>query len=166
MGRSCGVTAPTAITPSMLAGNAGLLFPVSPTAATTNTDWVSEGVAPTEGTPTFGQVKFQPSQLACYMDVTRQTLLQTSFDVEQFLRGDLAANLAIEIDRTVLHGSGSGAEPAGVFNTSGIGDVAGGNLVKLHVAGVSQPVTVTGGSATIIGTQHVYQAPSAPAAKK
>jgi HK97 family phage major capsid protein len=87
---------------------------------------VTEGVAPTEGTGTFGQVKFSPSQLACYTDITRQTLLQTSFDVEQFIRADLAANLAIEVDRTVLHGSGSGAEPAGIFNTSGIGDVAGG----------------------------------------
>ncbi len=88
--------------------------------------WVTEGNAPTEGVPTFGQVKFQPSQLSCYLDVSRQTLLQSSFDVEQFLRSDLAANLAIEIDRTVLHGSGSGAEPTGIFGTSGIGDVAGG----------------------------------------
>lgn len=110
----------------VLTGLRGDLLLPKHTAATTNTAWVAEGVAPTEGTPTFGQVKFQPSQLTCYLDVTRQTLLQTSFDVEQFLRNDLAANLAIEIDRTVLHGSGSGAEPAGVFNTGSIGDVAGG----------------------------------------
>lgn len=102
-----------------------LLLPVH-TAATTNTAWVAEGVAPTEGVATFGQVKFSPSQLACYTDITRQTLLQTSFDVEQFIRNDLAANLAIEIDRTVLHGSGAGTEPLGIFATSGIGDVAGG----------------------------------------
>jgi len=94
------------------------------TAATTNTTWVAEGIAPTEGIGTFGQVKFQPSQLACYTDITRQTLLQTSFDVEQFIRGDLAANLAVEIDRTVLHGSGAGTEPAGIFNTSNIGDAS------------------------------------------
>lgn len=110
----------------VLTGLRGDLLLPKHTAATTNTAWVSEGNAPSEGTPTFGQVKFQPSQLTCYMDVTRQTLLQSSFDVEQFLRNDLATNLAIEIDRTVLHGSGSGAEPAGVFNTGSIGDVAGG----------------------------------------
>jgi HK97 family phage major capsid protein len=110
----------------VLTGLRGDLLLPKHTAATTNTAWVTEGNAPSEGTPTFGQVKFSPSQLACYMDVTRQTLLQGSFDVEQFLRMDLATNLAIEIDRTVLHGSGSGAEPAGVFNTSSIGDVAGG----------------------------------------
>lgn len=110
----------------VLTGLRGDLLLPKHTAATTNTAWVSEGVAPTEGIGTFGQVKFSPSQLACYTDITRQTLLQTSFDVEQFIRADLATNLAIEVDRTVLHGSGSGAEPAGVFNTSGIGDVAGG----------------------------------------
>lgn len=110
----------------ILTGLRGDLLLPKHTTATPNTAWVAEGVAPTEGTPVFGQVKFSPSQLACYLDVTRQTLLQTSFDVEQFLRMDLATNLAIEIDRAVLHGSGSGAEPAGVFNTVGIGDVAGG----------------------------------------
>lgn len=110
----------------ILTGLRGDLLLPKHTAATTNTAWVTEGVAPTEGVPTFGQVKFSPSQLSCYLDISRQTLLQSSFDVEQFIRADLAANLAIEIDRTVLHGSGSGAEPAGIFNTSGIGDVAGG----------------------------------------
>jgi HK97 family phage major capsid protein len=105
--------------------NGDLLLPKH-TTATTNTAWVTEGTAPTEGLAVFGQVKFSPSQLACYTDITRQTLLQGSFDVEQFIREDLASNLAIEIDRTILHGSGSGAEPAGIFNTSGIGDVAGG----------------------------------------
>lgn len=110
----------------VLTGLRGDLILPKHTAATTNTAWVTEGNAPSEGTPTFGQVKFEPSQLTCYMDVTRQTLLQSSFDVEAFLREDLATNLAIELDRTVLHGSGSGAEPAGVFNTSSIGDVAAG----------------------------------------
>lgn len=110
----------------ILTGLRGDLLLPKHTAATTNTAWVAEGVAPTEGVGTFGQVKFSPSQLACYTDITRQTLLQTSFDVEQFIRADLAANLASEIDRTVLHGSGSGAEPTGIFGTSGIGDVAGG----------------------------------------
>jgi len=110
----------------VMTGLRGDLLLPKHSAATTNTAWVTEGTAPTEGVPTFGQVKFSPSQLACYLDVTRQTLLQSSFDVEQFLRDDLASNLAIEIDRTVLHGSGSGSEPTGIFGTSGIGDVAGG----------------------------------------
>lgn len=110
----------------VLTGLRGDLLLPKHTAATTNTAWVTEGTAPTEGVGTFGQVKFQPSQLACYTDVSRQALLQTSFDVEQFLRNDLAANIATEVDRTVLHGSGSGAEPTGIFGTSSIGDVAGG----------------------------------------
>jgi len=109
-----------------LTGLRGDLLLPKHTAATTNTAWVTEGVAPTEGLATFGQVKFSPSQLACYTDITRQTLLQGSFDVEQFIRNDLASNLAIELDRTVLHGSGTGTEPTGIFGTSGIGDVAGG----------------------------------------
>lgn len=95
------------------------------TATNTNTQWVTEGNAPTEGVSTFGQVKISPKQLATYTDLTRQTLLQTSFDVEAFIRAELIENLSVELDRVVLHGSGTN-EPTGVINVSGIGDVAGG----------------------------------------
>jgi HK97 family phage major capsid protein len=53
-------------------------------------------------------------------------LLQSSIDIESFVRNDLATTLAIEIDRAAIHGSGSSNQPTGILATSGIGDVAGG----------------------------------------
>lgn len=48
---------------------------------------------------------------------------KTLIDVEQLVRSDLAAVIALEIDRVAIEGSGSGNEPTGILNTTGIGSV-------------------------------------------
>lgn len=88
--------------------------------------WVGEGDAPTEGQPTVGQLALAPTSVAGYVDITRRLMKQSALDVEAFVRADLAAGIALGIDLAGLHGAGSGNEPQGVANTSGIGDVAGG----------------------------------------
>lgn len=88
--------------------------------------WVAESGAPTESQQAFDQVAMTPKTVGAFTDISRKLLLQSSMDVEAFVRNDLGTILALEIDRVSLHGSGSGAEPTGIFNTSGIGDVAGG----------------------------------------
>ena len=54
-------------------------------------------------------------------DFSRKTLLQSSIDVEQFVRGDLAKVLALELDRAGIYGSGSSNQPTGLTQTTGIG---------------------------------------------
>jgi HK97 family phage major capsid protein len=50
-------------------------------------------------------------------------ILQSSLDVENFVRDDLAKVLATAIDKAALKGSGTGGEPLGITNTNGIGTV-------------------------------------------
>jgi HK97 family phage major capsid protein/HK97 family phage prohead protease len=88
--------------------------------------WVAESGAPTESQQAFDQVTMSPKTLGAFTDISRKLLLQSSIDIETFVRGDLATVLALEIDRAAIHGSGSSNQPTGILATSGIGSVAGG----------------------------------------
>ena len=67
-----------------------------------------------------------PKTVGAFTDMSRRLLMQSSIDVENFTRTDLATVLALAIDLASLHGSGSSNQPTGVAATSGIGSVAGG----------------------------------------
>ncbi len=88
--------------------------------------WVAENGSITEAQQTIGQVLMQPKTLGALTEYSRKLLRQSSVDVENFVRGDLVAVLAREVDRAALHGSGSSNQPTGVAATSGIGSVVGG----------------------------------------
>lgn len=88
--------------------------------------WVSENSAPTESQQTIGQVVLTPKTCGAYTDYSRRLLLQSSIDIEAFVRADLAAIMALVCQAAAINGSGAGAEPTGLLNTSGIGAVAGG----------------------------------------
>lgn len=88
--------------------------------------WVGEGSAPTESQQAFDQVTLSPNTVGAFTEYSRKLLLQSSIDVEAFVRNDLATTLALEIDRVAIEGSGTGSEPEGILNTTGIGSVVGG----------------------------------------
>ncbi len=85
--------------------------------------WVAEGAAPTESQAAFDQVALRPKSVAGLAEYTRRFLKQSSIDAESFVRNDLATTVALEIDRVCINGSGTGEQPTGILNTSGIGDV-------------------------------------------
>lgn len=88
--------------------------------------WVAEGGAPTESDQAFDQVTLTPHTAGAFTDYTRRLLLQSSIDVEAFVRLDLATRITTGIDLAAINGSGSSNQPRGILNTSGIGSVAGG----------------------------------------
>lgn len=85
--------------------------------------WVAEATAPTESTQVFDQVAMAPNTVGTFTDISRKLLIQSSLDVEGFVRQDIIDAIAVELDQTALNGSGSGAEPLGISGISGIGDV-------------------------------------------
>ncbi len=90
-----------------------------------STSWVTEGNAPGAATQqAFDQVPLTPKTIACYVDATRRLLLQSSIDIEAFIRNDIAAQMALGIDAAALNGPGTGGAPRGILQTSGIGSVA------------------------------------------
>lgn len=88
--------------------------------------WVAENGAATESQQAFDQVTLTPKTVGAFTDISRKLLLQSSIDVEAFVRGDLAKVLALALDLAALHGTGASNQPTGIAATSGIGSVAGG----------------------------------------
>ncbi len=86
--------------------------------------WVSENGAPTESQQAFDQVTLSPNTVGAFTDYSRKLMLQSSIDVEAFVRGDLARVLALQIDLAAISGNGLGNQPVGILNSTGIGDVA------------------------------------------
>ena len=104
--------------------------------------WIAEGAGGTVSAQTFDQVPLSPKTLMGRTQIGRQLLLQSSIDVEAFVRNDLATVLALALQAAAIQGGGSN-QPTGILGTSGIGSVAGGtnglapswaNIVKLETA--------------------------------
>ena len=83
--------------------------------------WVAESGSPTESQQTLAQVAMTPHTLGAFTDISRKLLIQSSIDVEQFVKADLAKTVALAIDLAAINGSGASNQPLGILNTTGIG---------------------------------------------
>jgi HK97 family phage major capsid protein len=84
--------------------------------------WLAEEASVNESDQTFDQIAMTPKTIGAMTQITRKLLLQSSIDVEAFVRSDLATIMALAIDNTCLNGTGTG-QPKGILNYSGIGVV-------------------------------------------
>jgi HK97 family phage major capsid protein len=85
--------------------------------------WLGEGENAKEGTPQIGQLEMTPKTLAAYTDITRRLLKQSSPDAEGIVRRDLVNAMAQAIDYAGYYGSGTGNQPRGIKNYTGINAV-------------------------------------------
>ena len=86
---------------------------------------VAESASITESQLTVDQVTMQPRTIGAMTDYSRRLLLQSSIDIENLIRRDLAQGIAIEIENQALNGTGSGSFPLGILNTTGINTESG-----------------------------------------
>lgn len=105
--------------------------------------WVAENGAVTESDQAFRQVAMSPKTVGAMSDISRKLLLQSSIDVEGFVRRDLATTLALAIQQAAINGSGASNQPKGILSHANIGSVVGGtngaaptwaNIVALETA--------------------------------
>lgn len=83
--------------------------------------WISaEDGDATEGEAQFDQVTLSPKDLACYTEVTRRLLQQSTPAIEGIVRRDLALAQALGIDAAALYGTGANGQPTGVSLQTGI----------------------------------------------
>ena len=83
-------------------------------ASVTNSAFVAEGSAPSEGAATFAQVTMSPKTLAAYVDVSRRLMQQSDPSVEQVLRNDIINTFARRIDDAAIEG-GAANGPSGII---------------------------------------------------
>ena len=88
--------------------------------------WLSEVAAVTDSAQTVDQVTMTPKGLSAQTTFSKQLLAQSSIDIEQFVRNDLATVLAIAQDLAAVNGSGSSGQPTGILGISGVGSVTSG----------------------------------------
>ena len=108
-------------------------------ASVTNSAFVAENSAPSEGSATFAQVTMSPKTLACFIDVSRKLMLQSDPSVEAVLREDIINTFARKIDEVAIEG-GASNHPSGIIasvsnNIVGLGSngnaIAYTNIVEL-----------------------------------
>ena len=115
----------------VLAGLSGnVTIPKQATA--TSVGWVAENGAVSDTGITTDPVTLTPKHAGGVTEMSRQLIMQSSPDIEQLLRDDLAFQLAKAIDSALIVGGGSN-EPTGVLSTVGIGTA---NLATLSWANV------------------------------
>lgn len=90
------------------------------------TYWLAENTDPTDSNATFDKVPLKPKTIGALSSVSRNLLLQSSMNVEAFVRNELAVSLALGIDLAALCGTGTDNQPTGIANMSGICTVEGG----------------------------------------
>jgi HK97 family phage major capsid protein len=62
-----------------------------------------------------------PKTVGAYTDMSRRLIIQSSIDVENFVKTDLAKVLALAVDLAGLSGPGTGNQPAGILASTSIG---------------------------------------------
>ena len=89
-----------------------------PLMSPSNCGWESEmGEAP-DGAGTFSSVKLSPRRITCYIDVSKQFLVQQSAGCEELIRQDIISAINSKLEETLLSDAeGDLTKPAGIFST-------------------------------------------------
>ena len=87
--------------------------------------WVSEGSSITASDQAVGEINLRPHAAAAMTKLSNRLLMLTAKggnrSAEKITKEDLAATLALLIDLAALRGDGTGEQPIGIANTSGVG---------------------------------------------
>ena len=83
--------------------------------------WIStEHGDSTDGEPTFDDVNLTPKDISVSTPMSRRMRQQSSPAIEGLVRMGIVADMALGIDLAALEGAGSGGEPEGVLNVTGV----------------------------------------------
>lgn len=86
--------------------------------------WVNENQALSFSDQNFGQVEMSPKHVGAITELSRNMLMQSSPDIKQLTRNDMAAVLAQAIDTAAVQGDGNAPNPRGVLNVVGVGSAS------------------------------------------
>lgn len=86
-------------------------------------DAVAENVANTDTDVSFGMLRMEPHTAQSFIKASRRFLTMGA-GADQFIRSRMIQELAIELNRWALLGTGAGNEPLGILNVAGINTVS------------------------------------------
>jgi len=82
--------------------------------------WIDEGADVTDSDAAFGVVQMSPKTVAGSVPITRRLMQQSTPDADMLIRDDMLQGLGLAIDQAIFAGSGSGFEPLGIINQTGV----------------------------------------------
>ncbi len=82
--------------------------------------WVGEDEAAETTNASFGTLQLRMKTVSANTYITRTMLKQSSMDIEQLVREDLALALALKLDEAAFYGTGTTNQPKGLKNITGI----------------------------------------------
>ena len=91
-----------------------------------NAQWISETGTLTASNATFDKVPLKMKTIGAKSFVSRNMLMQSSLAIEAFVRNELVTTIALALDDTMLHGSGSDGVPLGLVNQTNVQTIAAG----------------------------------------
>jgi HK97 family phage major capsid protein len=99
----------------------------------TSVGWVAENTPLPETGLDFDSTGLTPRHVGAITELSRQLILQSSPDVENLVREDLARAVAEAVDAAMINGGATAVEPTGILRTSGTlqGSLAGPNWNQL-----------------------------------
>ena len=89
-------------------------------------EWLAEGAKSNIEKLSFSDMVMKPKRLSVQGAYSNQLLAQTSMDVERLIMNELVEAHAQALNDAAINGSGTGAEPMGILNMTGIASVVGG----------------------------------------
>lgn len=88
-----------------------------PLMTATNCGWESEMGEAKDGAGTFSSVKLSPRRLTCFIDLSKQFLVQQSSGCEELIRQDIIQAINSKLESTILSDAeGDLTKPAGIFS--------------------------------------------------
>jgi len=114
--------------------------------AVTSATWEGETDANADSEPTFDRVQMRPHRLGANTPLSKQLIVQSSIDVEAFVRRQLERAIAEALDTAAISGDSSAIanQPDGILNIAGVNSVAigtnGGALTWSHIVEMESAV--------------------------
>lgn len=81
--------------------------------------WETETGSANDLTPVWGKITMSPKRLAGYIPVTSQLMIQSSNDIENYIRQYLLSCMAVSLEAAAIKGGGSN-EPTGIIANSDV----------------------------------------------
>lgn len=86
--------------------------------------WVEEGQALPESQMDFESVTLTPHHVGGITEMSRQLIQQSSPAIEDLVRQDLSWAIAHAVDAAIIAGTGTGGQPLGIINRTGVQEAA------------------------------------------
>lgn len=86
--------------------------------------WVEEGQALPESQMDFESVTLTPHHVGGITEMSRQLIQQSSPAIEDLVRQDLSWAIAHAVDAAIIAGTGTGGQPLGLINRTGVQEAA------------------------------------------